>query len=178
MDICWLVFFLAIGACVGSFLNVVIYRLPRGESIVFPASHCPSCGRAIKWYDNIPLVSWLALRARCRFCKAQISPRYILVEAATAILVGGLYAWYYLLNARQGAGDFPHPPGRCSSPTPRCCAGCWSAPWWTWSGGSSRWRSAGWSRRSGMVSAAAAPHPFCRSSRPSWAAWPWRRRRG
>lgn len=106
MDICWLVFFLAIGACVGSFLNVVIYRLPRGESIVFPASHCPSCGRAIKWYDNIPLVSWLALRARCRFCKARISPRYILVEAATAILVGGLYAWYYLLDARRGAGDF------------------------------------------------------------------------
>ena len=62
----WIIFLFALGACVGSFLNVVIYRLPRGESLVFPGSHCPACGEAIKWYDNVPLVSWLVLRGRCR----------------------------------------------------------------------------------------------------------------
>ena len=106
MDVAWIIFLFAVGACVGSFLNVVIYRLPRGESIVFPGSHCPSCGRAIKWYDNIPLVSWIALCAKCRFCKARISPRYILIELATAILVAGLYVCYYILHLRQGAGTF------------------------------------------------------------------------
>lgn len=102
----WIIFLFAIGACVGSFLNVVIYRLPRGESIAFPGSHCPSCGRAIRWYDNIPLISWLALRARCRFCKARISGRYILIELLTAVLVAGLYVCYYVLHLRQGAGEF------------------------------------------------------------------------
>ena len=106
MSVTWLVFLAILGACVGSFLNVVIYRLPRGESIVFPGSHCPSCGRGIRWYDNIPLLSWLALRARCRWCRKPISPRYILIEAATAMLAAGLYAWYFMLNRRQGAGEF------------------------------------------------------------------------
>ncbi len=95
----------AMGACVGSFLNVVIWRLPRGESIVFPGSHCPSCGRAIAWYDNIPLVSWIALRARCRHCKAPISPRYLLVEAVTAVMVCGMFVWFYIIQLRSGAGD-------------------------------------------------------------------------
>ena len=104
MDIVWLIFLLMLGACVGSFLNVVIYRLPRGESLVFPPSHCPACGRRIRPYDNIPIVSWLALRGRCRFCKSRISPRYIIVEAATAALVGGLYVFYYMLGVRNGAG--------------------------------------------------------------------------
>ncbi|MGA2265842.1 MAG: prepilin peptidase [Phycisphaerae bacterium] len=106
MDAAWLIFLVAIGACVGSFLNVVIHRLPRGMSIVFPPSHCPACGRLIHWHDNIPLVSWLVLRGRCRRCKAWISPRYLVVEAAAACLAGGLYAWYYLLHRRAGAGDF------------------------------------------------------------------------
>ena len=106
MQAIWIVFLFALGACVGSFLNVVIYRLPRGESIVFPGSHCPSCGRPIHWYDNIPLLSWLILRGRCRFCKCAISPRYMVVESGAAIRVAGLYAWYYVLQARHDAGPF------------------------------------------------------------------------
>ena len=105
MEVILLIFLFAIGACVGSFLNVVIWRLPRGESIVFPGSHCPRCGRAIAWYDNIPLLSWLALRAKCRHCKAPISPRYLVVEAVTAVLVAGLFLWLYIARLRSGAGD-------------------------------------------------------------------------
>ncbi len=74
------------GACIASFLNVVIWRVPRGESIVRPASHCPKCDAAIKWYQNIPILSWLALRGRCAKCRAPISPRYILVETLGGIL--------------------------------------------------------------------------------------------
>ncbi len=77
------------GAMIGSFLNVVVYRLPRRESIVRPASHCPACGVAVKPYDNIPLLSWLMLRGRCRSCHAPISKRYPLVEALTALLCIG-----------------------------------------------------------------------------------------
>lgn len=106
MEIIWAIFIFAFGACIGSFLNVVVWRVPRGESIVFPGSHCPCCGRAIRWYDNIPLVSWLALGAKCRDCKAPISPRYILVEFATACLVTGLFLAYYVLPVRSGAGSF------------------------------------------------------------------------
>ena len=75
-----------IGAIVGSFLNVVVYRLPRGESLVRPGSHCPGCGGAVAAYDNVPLVSWAALRGRCRTCRTRISGRYPAVEAATAAL--------------------------------------------------------------------------------------------
>jgi leader peptidase (prepilin peptidase)/N-methyltransferase len=74
------------GLAVGSFLNVVIYRLPRHESLVTPGSHCPGCGVAIKPYDNVPVLGWLALRGHCRSCKAWISPRYPIVEATTAAL--------------------------------------------------------------------------------------------
>ncbi len=73
-----------VGALIGSFLNVCIYRLPRGESIVWPGSHCPSCGKAIEYYDNIPLLSYLWLAGRCRACGASIPVRYPLVEAANA----------------------------------------------------------------------------------------------
>jgi leader peptidase (prepilin peptidase)/N-methyltransferase len=106
MDILWLIFLFVLGACVGSFLNVVVYRMPRGESIAFPPSHCPGCGRPIKWYDNIPLVSWLLLRGRCRACEARISPRYPIIEGVTAVLVAGLYALYFLLDVRDGSGPF------------------------------------------------------------------------
>jgi len=81
-----LVFVTAFGAMIGSFLNVVIHRLPREESIVLPASRCPSCGSAIRPYDNVPVLSWLVLRGRCRSCKAGINARYPAVEALTALL--------------------------------------------------------------------------------------------
>ncbi|XXF76632.1 prepilin peptidase [Myxococcaceae bacterium GXIMD 01537] len=75
-----------LGLAVGSFLNVVIARVPYGESIVRPRSRCPNCGHQLAWYENIPLVSWLALRGRCRGCKAPISVRYPLVELLTGLL--------------------------------------------------------------------------------------------
>jgi len=106
MDAFWVFFLIVLGACVGSFCNVLIYRLPRGESVVFPPSHCTACGRAIKWYDNVPILSWLVLRGRCRFCRAAISPRYILVEAGTAAIIAGLYVCYFVLQIRDGAGEF------------------------------------------------------------------------
>jgi leader peptidase (prepilin peptidase) / N-methyltransferase len=74
------------GLIVGSFLNVVIHRLPRGDSVGLSRSRCPSCGATIKPYDNLPVVSWLLLRGRCRSCAVPISPRYPVVEASTAVL--------------------------------------------------------------------------------------------
>jgi len=82
------------GAVVGSFLNVVIYRLPRQQSLVRPRSACPSCGATIRWFDNIPILSWLMLRGRCRRCSGRISVRYPLVEAAAgALAVLALWRW-------------------------------------------------------------------------------------
>ena len=106
MDTVNLMFVVVFAACVGSFLNVVVYRLPRGQSLVFPGSRCPSCGYAIKWYDNIPLLSWLLLKGKCRHCRKPISPRYLVIEAATAVLAGGLYICYFVLRMRDGMGDF------------------------------------------------------------------------
>jgi leader peptidase (prepilin peptidase)/N-methyltransferase len=83
------VFFL--GALVGSFLNVCILRIPHGDSIVSPPSHCPKCKAAITFYDNIPLISYLVLRGRCRACGERISPRYFVVELLTAALAVALF---------------------------------------------------------------------------------------
>ena len=81
------------GALFGSFLNVCVYRLPRNESVVRPRSRCPKCGNLVAWYDNIPVVSWLVLRARCRHCGNPISIQYPLVELAVA-LAWGLSFWF------------------------------------------------------------------------------------
>lgn len=86
-----------LGACVGSFLNVVIYRLPRGESIVFPGSRCPACGRAIRALENIPILGFLLLRGRCAGCGSPISARYPLVETLTA-------AGYAVIAWHSGTG--------------------------------------------------------------------------
>jgi leader peptidase (prepilin peptidase)/N-methyltransferase len=91
------------GLAVGSFLNVCIHRLPRGESVVAPRSHCPSCQRLIAAYDNIPLVSYLLLGGKCRYCKVRISPQYFFVELATGLLFLLLYYLFdwSLLFAKQ-----------------------------------------------------------------------------
>lgn len=93
-------FFIA-GICIGSFSNVLIYRLPKNESINFPASHCQSCNTPLKWYHNIPVFSWLFLRGKCAFCKEKISFQYPLVELAGGCLM--LLAWFYELDLVKGA---------------------------------------------------------------------------
>jgi leader peptidase (prepilin peptidase)/N-methyltransferase len=83
-DALWYVAAAALGGLIGSFLNVCIYRLPRRKSIIWPGSHCPSCGAPIAWYDNVPILSYLGLLGRCRQCQAIISLRYPVVEAVNA----------------------------------------------------------------------------------------------
>ena len=86
------------GSVVGSFLNVCIYRMPLGESVVKPRSHCPYCKKTIPWYDNIPFISYALLKGKCRFCKAKISPQYFIVEFLTAgsfLLLYNLYGFSY-----------------------------------------------------------------------------------
>ncbi len=93
----------AVGLTIGSFLNVCILRLPRGESVVFPASRCPRCGTALRWYHNIPLLSWLLLRGRCAYCASPISVRYPAIELLTGIvfaLHGPVFGWDPLLMFR------------------------------------------------------------------------------
>src|SRR5580692_2649401 len=89
-----------LGLAFGSFLNVCVSRWPAGESVVTPRSHCRACGRMLKWWENVPLVSWIALRGRCRTCGASIGWRYAAVELA----VGGLWAavaWRFLGRALE-----------------------------------------------------------------------------
>ncbi|MBC7785419.1 MAG: prepilin peptidase [Burkholderiales bacterium] len=96
------VFIFLIGACVGSFLNVVVYRVPLGKSLVKPPSACPKCGHRLAAYDNIPVLGWLLLRGKCRYCHAGISVRYPIVELATALLFLG----YYLMLFHWGWGPY------------------------------------------------------------------------
>ncbi|NLL83931.1 MAG: prepilin peptidase [Lentisphaerae bacterium] len=88
---CFAAFF---GACVGSFLNVCIWRIPRDESVIAPRSHCPKCERLIPWYLNIPVLSWVALGGKCRWCRTPISIRYLGVELLTALLFVMVYLQY------------------------------------------------------------------------------------
>lgn len=85
------IFLFALGACIGSFLNVVVWRLPRGQSLVFPPSRCPKCEHRLAWYDNIPIFGWILLAGRCRYCKNSISPRYPIIEFITACIFAGCY---------------------------------------------------------------------------------------
>ena len=101
VELLLIVFLVLVGLIVGSFLNVVIWRVPRGESIVSPPSHCPGCDRPVRPRDNIPVISWLLLRGKCRDCGEPISARYPLVEAGTA-------AVFVVLGLRIGAhADLP-----------------------------------------------------------------------
>jgi leader peptidase (prepilin peptidase)/N-methyltransferase len=92
-----------LGLMVGSFLNVCIYRIPRRESLAWPASHCTSCNRALSWFENVPVISWAVLRGRCRTCRASIAVTYPIVELTTAVLFAGgflIYGWTPLLAVR------------------------------------------------------------------------------
>jgi len=99
------------GTMIGSFLNVVIYRIPKGESIVFPASKCQSCQTPLKWYHNIPIFSWLFLAGKCAFCKEPIAKQYPIVEFITGIIFTALYfklglIWYLPFMAASFAALF------------------------------------------------------------------------
>jgi leader peptidase (prepilin peptidase)/N-methyltransferase len=93
MDLIYIIFFFVLGACVGSFLNVVVWRLPRGEGLVTPPSHCPKCNHKLAWFDNIPVFGWIFLGGKCRYCRAPISARYPIIEAITGLL----FVLYYLV---------------------------------------------------------------------------------
>jgi len=102
----WLVFLFVLGACVGSFLNVVAYRLPREMSLIEPSSHCPACKQPISWYDNVPILGWFLLRGRCRRCGGAFSIRYAAVELLTALLFVAVYVAYFRLEVRHGLPEF------------------------------------------------------------------------
>jgi len=89
-----LFFIFALGAIVGSFLNVCIVRLPKRESLIHPSSHCPYCRKPIRFYDNIPIISYLILGGKCRYCKHPISPRYPVVEGLTGLMAVALFLRY------------------------------------------------------------------------------------
>ena len=96
----WLIFVFAVGGCIGSFLNVIIYRMPLDKSIVNPPSACLSCGKQIAFYDNIPMLSWLVLGGKCRHCDAKISVQYFLVELLVAFAFAGLFVLYFVIDFR------------------------------------------------------------------------------
>ncbi|MBN1796022.1 MAG: prepilin peptidase [Sedimentisphaerales bacterium] len=102
----WLIYTFAVGCCVGSFLNVVIYRLPKEKSLIKPGSFCPACNKHIRFYDNIPLISWLILGRKCRYCKAPISPRYFVIELLTGLMFVSTYYLFFSSPLRTGMPNF------------------------------------------------------------------------
>ena len=115
----YILFLFALGACVGSFLNVVVWRLPQMEeaqidggwlaelwhtwqTLSYPPSHCPKCNERLRWYDNIPVIGWIKLRGKCRFCKQPISIRYPIVEAITGLLFAFYYVMYFMAGLSPG----------------------------------------------------------------------------
>lgn len=99
----WVLFIFAIGACVGSLTNVLVYRLPLGMSVVTPPSRCPACGTRLTWRENIPILGWLMLRGRCRFCRSAISPEYPLVEFFVAALFAAFFVLWYVVPSNAHA---------------------------------------------------------------------------
>ena len=95
----WAAYFFGVGACVGSFLNVVIYRLPKKESLIRPGSRCPACDSPIRWYHNIPIFGYLVLGGKCADCGEKFSPRYPAVEALTGLLFAACSAAFGLTDA-------------------------------------------------------------------------------
>jgi prepilin signal peptidase PulO-like enzyme (type II secretory pathway) len=105
IDIIWFGFFTIMGASIGSFLNVVIYRLPAEKSLSKPGSHCPLCGHVLSWWENVPIFAWIYLGAKCSNCKAKISPQYVIIETLTAAIFAGFF-WLYYLHAPHHGGSY------------------------------------------------------------------------
>jgi prepilin signal peptidase PulO-like enzyme (type II secretory pathway) len=99
IDISYIIFLVVIGCCVGSFLNVVVYRLPLGLSLLYPPSHCPQCKKLIQPYDNIPVFGWFLLRGRCRNCRERINFRYPAVEAISGLIAGSISATIFYAHS-------------------------------------------------------------------------------
>ncbi|NNF42078.1 MAG: prepilin peptidase [Phycisphaerales bacterium] len=98
-----LVFVFCFGACVGSFLNVVIYRLPAGMSVISPPSRCPTCGAKLRFFrENLPIIGWLMIRGRCRYCSAPVSPQYMIIELIMGLSFAGLYAILFMTSSSSG----------------------------------------------------------------------------
>lgn len=104
--IIWLVFLFMQGACVGSFLNVVVWRMPRDMSLVKPGSHCPSCKHPLAWYDNVPILAWFYLGGKCRYCKCSFSFKYPFFELLTGLMFAGVFWLYFVQGVRNGMPAF------------------------------------------------------------------------
>jgi leader peptidase (prepilin peptidase)/N-methyltransferase len=104
----YILFVFAFGACIGSFLNVLVYRLPHGISLIQPGSHCPNCKTPLVWYDNVPVFGWIFLRGKCRYCKKPISAVYPIVEAINGLLFAFYYYMFFIKGyGPAGAMDWP-----------------------------------------------------------------------